>query len=58
MRGKQRFIAEKIGNLGIGLIVGSFLLRISDTINAIDQIILVFLGLANIILGLILFPDE
>ncbi len=51
-------MAEKVGNLGVGLVVGSFLLRISDTIGAFDQILLVALGIANVILGLILLPDE
>ncbi len=58
MKARQRFIAEKVGNFGVGLIVGSFLLRISDTVNATDQIVLVALGLVNVILGLILIPDE
>ncbi len=51
-------MAEKVGNLGVGLVVGSFLLRISNTISPTDQIILVALGIANVILGLILLPDE
>ena len=58
MRERQRFMAEKVGNLGVGLVVGSFLLRISNTIGPTDQIVLVALGIANVILGLILLPDE
>ena len=58
MKNKQRFIADKMANLGVGLVVGSFLLRISDTISLREQILLVLLGFLNILLGLILLPDE
>lgn len=58
MKNKQRFIADKMANLGVGLVIGSFLLRISDTISLKEQLLLILLGFSNILLGLILLPDE
>jgi len=58
MKNKQKFIADKMANLGVGLIVGSFLLRISNTIEVKEQLFLILLGFVNILFGLILLPDE
>ncbi len=55
---RQRLLADKIANLGVGLIIGSFILSLSDTISFKEQLGLVLLGIVNVALGIIMYPDE
>ena len=54
----QKLLADKVANLGIGLIVASFVLALSDRVTFKEQLALALIGVANIFLGLIMYPDE
>ena len=55
---RQRLLADKVANLGVGLAIASFVLGLSDKITLMEQIGLVLMGIANVFLGLIMYPDE
>lgn len=55
---KQRFLAETIRNFGVGLMVGSVLLRIAERVSDFTLLIILAAGLLNIGLALILLPEE
>jgi len=58
MKETKEFIAEAIRNVGVGLIVSAFVLKISERISALDQWLLLFFGFAHILLGIIVLRSE
>ncbi len=55
---KRKFLAETIRNFGVGLMVGSFLLRIAERISDITLVLVLLAGLSNVLFALILISEE
>jgi len=55
---KRKFLAETIRNFGVGLMVGGFLLKISQRIETYEMVAVVILGLFNVIHALYLVEEE
>lgn len=55
---RKRFLAETIRNFGVGLMVGAFLLRISEKIEIYEMATVLILGLLNILYALYLIGEE
>jgi len=58
MKGTKEFVAEAIRNVGVGLIVASFVLKISEKISVLDQWLLLLFGFAHTLLGIIVLRSE
>jgi len=56
--GKLKFLSEAIRNFGVGLMVGAFLLRITDRVDDPTLWGLLGFGIVNIAFGVILYPEE
>ncbi len=54
---KRKFLAETIRNFGVGLLVGAFLLNISDKIELYEMASLAILGLINVVFALYLIEE-
>ena len=55
---KRKFLAETIRNFGVGLMVGAFLLRITEKISDATLVIILTAGLLNVIFALTLLQEE
>ena len=55
---KRKFLAETIRNFGVGLMVGAFLLRITEKISDATLVIILTAGLLNVIFALTLLEEE
>ena len=55
---KRKFLAETIRNFGVGLMVGAFLLRISEQISNLTLVIILAEGLINVVFAFTLLPEE
>ncbi|WP_461829759.1 hypothetical protein [Aquifex sp.] len=55
---RKKFLAETIRNFGVGLMVGAFLLRITEQISDLTLILILLEGLSNVLFALTLIPEE
>jgi hypothetical protein len=54
---KRKFLAETIRNFGVGLMVGGFLLKISERIETYEMAAVVVLGVLNVLYALYLVEE-
>ena len=55
---RRKFLAETIRNFGVGLMVGAFLLRITEQISDLTLVIILVEGLINVVFAFTLLPKE
>ncbi len=55
---RRKFLAETIRNFGVGLMVGAFLLKISERIEQYEMSAVVILGILNVLSALYLIEEE
>ena len=55
---RRKFLADTIRNFGVGLMVGAFLLRITEQISDATLVIILVEGLLNTVFALTLLPEE
>ena len=55
---RRKFLAETIRNFGVGLMVGAFLLRITEQISDLTLVIILVEGLINVVFAFTLLPEE
>ncbi len=55
---KRKFLAETVRNFGVGLMVGAFLLKISERIEQYEMNAVVVLGMLNVLFALYLIEEE
>jgi len=55
---RERFVLEALRNFGVGLMVGAFILRLSEKITDLTLWVILSLGLVYIFIAAILLPEE